>query len=96
MNTHTHSVSSDSRTLADVINETGVSDIAVAGLTLLHQPAVVRHDLALGEVQAHLQGNQHRELQRNQLSSVDTKTLLQLLLVRMRGEGEKKTEEDML
>ena len=49
-------------------------------LTLLHQPAVVRHDLALGEVKSHLQRNQHRELQRNQLSSVYTETLLQLLL----------------
>lgn len=70
-------------TLADVLNlSMKVSDITVSGLTLLHQPAVVRHDFALGEVKSHLQGDQHGKLQRNQLSSVDAKTLLQLLLVR--------------
>ena len=54
-------------------------------LTLLHQPAVVWHDLALREVQSHLQGNQYWELQRNQLPPVYTETLLQLLLI----QGEK-------
>ena len=68
----------------------GVSDITVSSLTLLHQPAVVWHHLALGEVKSHLQGNQHRELQRNQLPSVDTETLLQLLLAH--GEKRKKKQ----
>ncbi|KAF0035639.1 hypothetical protein F2P81_010951 [Scophthalmus maximus] len=44
-----------------------------------HQSAVVRLHLALGEVQSHLQGNQHRKLQWNQLPPVDAETLLQLL-----------------
>lgn len=56
-----------------------MSNTTISSLTLLHQPAVVWHDFALGEVKSHLQGNQHRELQRNQLSSVNTETLLQLL-----------------
>lgn len=64
------------------------SAFTMSGLTLLHQLPVVWHDLALREVKTHLQGDQHRELQRNQLSSADAETLLQLL--RVCGEREKK------
>ena len=49
------------------------------GSALCDQPAVVRHHHALRQVQAHLQGHQHRELQRNQLPSVDAEALLQPL-----------------
>lgn len=73
------------------LNESiGVSAFAVSSLTLLHQLPVVWHDLALGEVKTHLQGDQHRELQRNQLSSADAETLLQLLRVCREREKQNK------
>lgn len=79
--THTH-------THTDVT--LGVSNIS-SRLTLLHQPAVVRHDLALREVKSHLQGNQHRELQRKQLTTVYSETLFQLLLSHMQEDrGDKR------
>lgn len=56
---------------------------------MLHQPAIVRHDLALWEVEPHLQGNQHGELQRYQLSPVDAETLLQLLFI----QGDEQRDE---
>lgn len=60
-------------------------------LTLLHQPAIVWHDLALWEVEPHLQGNQHGELQRYQLSSVDAETLLQLLFIQGDDQRDKRS-----
>lgn len=64
-----------------------VSGCSTDTLTLLHQPAIVWHDLALWEVEPHLQGNQHGKLQRYQLSSVDAETLLQLLFIQEKTRG---------
>lgn len=46
---------------------------------LFDQPAVVRHHLALRQVERHLQGHQNSELERNELSPADPETLLQFL-----------------
>lgn len=48
-------------------------------LLLLHQPAVVRQDLAVGQVERHLQGHQDSKLKRYQLPPADPEALLQLL-----------------
>lgn len=60
-------------------------------LSLLHQPAIVGHDLALWEVEPHLQGNQDGELQRYELSAVDAETLLQLLFIRGDEQRDKRS-----
>lgn len=66
------------------------SHLLCSGL-LLHQSAVVGHDLALGQVEGHLQGHQNGELERDELAPADAEALLQFLQVGKPGKEKQES-----